>query len=380
MKINISIKNKKLKPFESLKIQIAIENNTSNKIIIPRLFSYTPHFNENFKESTSGKESFEKYKSDNILEPNKTIFYNYNQPIELCFIKNKKGIVSVDFKLNIGIGNDFGTSIIEKIKVDFNEYYNIKSKENTPSNYYASKDVIFYYSTYSRAYENAISILKGKVIDYQVLNKNYAINSKKVFKDGRLVRGITSTNFKIHNILFSGNDNIILTLYGKAKVENPKTFKVLDKGLMPSLFSSEIDGSKCGYAIDNQFAYYFDESTSTQHAVKIKPCKNPHLLQSLGLGYAKDDRNVYLHGKKIVKAKPNTFKIINRNYSTDGKNIFYHHHLIENIDLKSFEILPTKSYPKSPDKILNSSWSKDNNNYYEIGYVNTKEKYEKHIK
>lgn len=380
MKINISIKNNELKPFEDLKIQIAIENNTSDKIVLPKSLAYTPLFNGSFKESTSGKESLEKYKKDNILEPKKNIFYNYNQPIELCFIKDKIGIVSVDFRLNIGIGNDFGTSITEKIKIDFNEYQNIKSKENTLSNYYASKNVIFYYSPYSRAFENAISILKGKLNDYQVLNKNYAINSKKVYNDGRLIRGVTSTNFKTFNVLFSGNEDIILTRYGKAKVENPKTFKVLDKGLMPSLFSSEIDGYKCGYAIDNQFAYYFDESTSTQHAIKIRACKNPISLRSLGFGYAKDDKNVYLEGKKVIKAKPNTFSIINRNYSTDGKNLFYHQRIIEDIDLKTFEILPTQSYPKSPDKIINSPWAKDKNNYFEMGFLKTKERYEKHLK
>ncbi len=70
----------------------------------------------------------------------------------------------------------------------------------------------------------------------------------------------------------------------------------------------------------------------------ILPCYDTSLINSLGFGFTKGDKNVYLEGKKVIKAKPNTFKIINRNYSTDEKNIFYHQRVIENIDLQSFEI------------------------------------------
>ena len=124
----------------------------------------------------------------------------------------------------------------------------------------------------------------------------------------------------------------------------------------------------------------FDESTSTGHAFRIKACKNPSELKSLGFGFAKDDKVVFLGGKRIIKARPNTFKILNRNYSTDGKNIFYHREIVVNADLPSFEILPTRSYETSPDPILNSSWAKDKNSYYKMAYVKEKVKYEKHLK
>ncbi|WP_036155234.1 DKNYY domain-containing protein [Maribacter forsetii] len=311
--------------------------------------------------------------------PQETICYNFEQAIELGFITEKSEIRLFEFKLSIGIF-EISETFCEKFEIDFNEYSRLIAINDEPSNYYKSDDVIFYYSPYSRAFEEATVILKGKQSDYKILNEYYAINDQKVYYNGRLVRGFSSKGFKIFNRLFAGNNNKILTRYGNAKIENPKAFKVIDNGLMPSLFTYELGGYRCGYAVDNQFAYYFDESNSTQHAIKVKACKNPKSLKSLSFGYAKDDTNVYLEGKKITKAKPETFEITNRNYSTDGKKIFFHRDAIESIDLKSFEILPTISHQNSPDKILNSLWAKDKNNYFKYGYLKTKEKYEKHLK
>jgi len=378
MKINISVKKNRLKPYEKIQIEVVIENNSPDKITIPKYLKYYPFFNGKSKEGTNGKESLENYKSENKILPQEAISYNFEQAIELDYITQKNKINLFEFKLSIGV---LGVSetFYEKLEIDFNEYHRLIALNNEPSNYYASGDVIFYYSPYSRAYEEATAVLKGKQSNYQILNKYYAINSQKVYNNGKLVRGFSSNGFKVFNRLFAGNKEKIITRYGNAKIDHPQTFKVIDNGLMPTLFSSETEGYMCGYATDDNFAYYFDESTSTQHATKIKACKNPSSLESLTFGFAKDDKNVYLEGKKIIKAKPNSFKIINRNYSTDGTNMFFHRSTIENIDLKSFEILPTQSSTHSPDKILNSLWARDENNYFEYGYLTTKEKYEKHL-
>lgn len=264
--------------------------------------------------------------------------------------------------------------------IDLSIAKRILDNHNNPTNYYISDSIIFRHNPkHIESWEDIIALnLKPEFTE--VLNNDFIKDDKRVFLRAKLQRGVNPKNFQILNHLFAGNKEIIITRYGNAKIEDPETFKVIDNGLMPSPFSSELDGYKCGYAIDKYFAYYFDESTSTQHAIKIKACKKPNSLKSLGFSYSKDDENVYLEGKKIVKAKPETFEILNRNYSTDGKNIFYHQRTVENIDLKSFVILPTKSYPKSPNKILNSSWGKDKNNYFKMGFTNKKSKYEEHLK
>ncbi len=270
--------------------------------------------------------------------------------------------------------------ITNRKTIDLTRSKRTLDKDNNPTDYFLSESLIFRHNPkHIESWDDIIYLNLNPNLT-EVLNNDFIKDDDRVFLRAKLQRGVNPKNFKLINHLYAGNDEVILTRYGKAKVENPKTFKVLDNGLMPSPLSSEIDGYKCGYAIDNEVAYYFDESTSTQHAIKIKACKNPSELKSLGFGFAKDDKSVFLEGKKITKAKPDTFKILNRNYSTDGKNIFYHREVLDNADLESFEILPTRLYQRSPDPILNSSWAKDKNNFYEIGYMKEKNRYEKHLK
>lgn len=380
MKATIQINNPRLKPFEAIDIQVIIENNTTNKVLVPRYLGYTPFFNGENKESTTGQECIEKYKTDNLLLPNQSIVYSFRQSLELCLIEKKKDIATVEFKLTIRMGENT-ESIVKNLEVDFTDFVNLISKENTASHYYSSDNVIFYYSPYSRAYEPAIKILKGAVKNYTVISENYIIDDKKVYNNGRLVKTINSKGFKIYNALFAGNKDSVLTAYGNAKAENPATFKVLDDGLTPSQFASQNNGYKCSYAVDSQFAYYFDTATDTRHATRIKACKNPQTLESLGFAYAKDDKNVYFAGKKINKANPKTFSLINRHYSTDGKHLFHHNNMIDKADLASFEILPTIAEENSPDPILNSHWAKDKNHYFEHGmaFPETKEAYYAHL-
>lgn len=264
--------------------------------------------------------------------------------------------------------------------IDLTKAKRILDKNNNPTDYFLSDNHIFRHNPKHIESWDDIIHLNLTPNRTEVLNNDFIKDDEKVFLRARMQRGVSPKKFQLINTLFAGNEEIILTRYGKAKIEHPKTFKVLDDGLMPSPFSSQIDGYRCGYAIDKEFAYYFDESTSTEHAVRIRACKNPSKLQSLGFGFAKDEKNVFLEGKKITKAKPDTFKILNRNYTTDGKHIFYHRDVVDNVDMESFEILPTKSYPNSPDPILNSSWAKDKNHYYRLGYTNEKSKYDKHLK
>lgn len=263
--------------------------------------------------------------------------------------------------------------------IDLTKAKRILDKEDTPTDYFLSDNHIFRHNPKHIESWDDIIYLNLNPDCTEILNNDFIKDDKKVFLRAKMQRGVSPQKFQLINTLFAGNEEIILTRYGKAKIEDPKTFKVLDDGLTPSPDSFQIDGYKCGYAIDKEFAYYFDESTSTEHAIRIKACKNPSKLKSLGFGFAKDDKNVFLEGKKITKAKADTFKIINRNYATDGKSIFYHRDVLDNADIESFEILPTKSYPVSPDTILNSSWAKDKNHYYRRGYTNEKSKYEKHL-
>lgn len=263
--------------------------------------------------------------------------------------------------------------------IDLTKAKRILDKNDKPTDYFLSDNLIFRHNPQHIESWDDIIYLNLTPELTEVLDNEFIKDDKKVFLRARLQRGVNPKTFQLINHLFAGNEEIILTRYGNAKVEHPKTFKVLDDGLTPSTFSSQIGGYQCGYAIDKEFAYYFDESTSTEHAIRVKACKNPSELQSLGFGFAKDDKNIFLEGRKITKAKPDTFKIINRYYATDGKHIFYRRDVLDNADVASFEILPTRVSQRNPDPILNSYWAKDKNHYYDMHYTREKSDYEKHI-
>ena len=271
------------------------------------------------------------------------------------------------------------TYTTKKKVIDLTVAKRIVDTQHNPTHYYLSEGTIFRHNPkHIESWEDIIP-LNLDPTSTEVLNDDFIKDNKRVFLRARLLKGVNPTHFSLINPLFAGNSKIIVTRYGKAKVEDPPSFSVCDDGQTPSPFSSEIDGYRCGYAVDKQGAYYFDESTSTQHALKIKSCKNPKALTSLKFSYAKDDKNVYMEGRKIQKANPDSFRIINRGYSTDGNHIFFHRYIVEGADLNSFEILPTVSYPQSPDPILNSVWAKDKTRYFCFGHEDGKSEYKKHL-
>ena len=55
--------------------------------------------------------------------------------------------------------------------------------------------------------------------------------------------------------------------------------------------------------------------------------------------YIKDNKSVFLNGRKIPEASPEAFEIIGKNYSKDNFFIFYMDYKIENADLCSFIVL-----------------------------------------
>lgn len=134
----------------------------------------------------------------------------------------------------------------------------------------------------------------------QALTFSMLVSKGKLYSSGySSARAPKAPLLGLNGVFFhSGKE--IRTNYGPGKIDDPASFEVLEPCL-PSLYSKGIteDGYQCSYARDKDCAYFFDESKSTKHAIKVRACKSPETLQSLAGAFAKDDTRVFLEGRHI---------------------------------------------------------------------------------
>ena len=162
----------------------------------------------------------------------------------------------------------------------------------------------------------------------------------------------------------SESPSVILTSYGDAKVADPASFEALDDAhnLVYPGSSAGGSGYRGGYGRDSVAVYFFDEGTSTHHAVRLRGCKDPSRFVALAHGHGKDDRNVYREAAAIRGADPATWTLPSRMYSRDTRAVFYGTTRIADADPATFQVLDT---PGRPGTAFESLWARDARGYFE---------------
>ncbi len=105
------------------------------------------------------------------------------------------------------------------------------------------------------------------------------------------------------------------------------------------------------YSVDRKHVYYRDGRSgidnivvSADPATFVKIEKQVEMDEHCGFSYWKDKNSVYLQGKKIEDADPNTFEIIPYKgrycnagqYSLDAQHVFYNNAVVEDVDRSTF--------------------------------------------
>lgn len=189
------------------------------------------------------------------------------------------------------------------------------------------------YMPEQQSYENIFRRVKIDLETMVVLNHDFIIDKQRVYRMGFLLRGITPEGFRVHNVVYVGNHQVIYTPSGNAKIEHPESFEVLDDGGV-----SQGRVFPQSYGRDKEFVYFFTGSTDTRHAVRLKACKNPAAFSVLDWGYAKDDAHVYCEHSTVKKANPKTFTVLKDYYACDDKHVYFSSRMFE-ADITTFEVL-----------------------------------------
>ena len=167
-----------------------------------------------------------------------------------------------------------------------------------------------------QSYDREFRLVKIDTATMEVLGHDFIKDSRRVYRQGKLLRGVTPLGFRVLNGVYTGGPGGIWTPYGDAKVAHPASFEALDDGGIPP--EAHFHQS---YGRDEEFVYFFDAFTSTRHAVRLRSCKDPKAFVVLSDSYAKDDRFVYCCGGKL-KADPKTFQVLSDGYARDCRRLF----------------------------------------------------------
>lgn len=256
-----------------------------------------------------------------------------------------------------------------KVEVDLRETTPILTADGGPTPYVLERGRIVYVSPFSRAYEPATKVLKIDRATMRALDHGYLIDKSTVVRNGRPQRGVRPEGFRVLNAVFAGNAEIILTSYGDAKVEDPATFEALDDGRNSHLNTASY---AAGFGRDRAFAYFFDESTSTKHAVRLRSCRDVKSFESLSHGYARDASHVYCESNRIKGADPATWTLLNRQFSRDAKAVFYGIEVVPGADLATFAVVDE---PGGRER-FDSLWAADKGGYFHRGERKTEADFE----
>lgn len=274
-----------------------------------------------------------------------------------------EGTVVVD-----GRPHTFASGLMS-VEVDLSRVGLLRTDGGDPSCYVAENDEVFYVSSKSRAYEARTAKLGVNVAAARVVSRDYLIDDHRVFYAGRLRRNVSPVGFRVLNSIFAGNEDVILTTYGDAKVDDPSTFEVLDDGR--NTWGGRRVGYGGGYGRDAESVYYFTEETSTPHAIRLKACADPKSFESLPCAHGRDAEHVYSEATRIGGADPRTWRMLNCLHSLDARKVFYGTQRIRGADPATFEVLPD---PAS-DSTERSLWGRDARSYFERHEPRTAEAY-----
>jgi hypothetical protein len=160
---------------------------------------------------------------------------------------------------------------------------------------------------------------------------------------------------------------------GKIDNVDIKTFEVCDSGKV-HIKNSTLDGRlfkiirPMGYGKDKNNVYYHNGNDVKAYKPKIVNGALPNTFVSMNDGnFGYDENSVFYRNKKLKNANPKTWKLFKTGcrYSKD-KNIYYENNIIKEADIETFEI-------------IDYTFAKDKNNYYNTDTIISKEEYENRI-
>jgi hypothetical protein len=259
---------------------------------------------------------------------------------------------------------------IFEVEVDLRDVEPMTTPTGLRSHYVVDGTRVLYVSDKSRSYEGRTRLLKVDRTKARVLDEKYLVAGAHAFRDGRPLKGIDALQLCVLSPVFATDRRVVLTSHGNAKVADPASFKALDSG-DAYVFGDEAKQTyRAGFGRDAQFVYFFDESTSTPHAVRLSGCKDPSRFVPLGGGYGKDDRSIFREATRIAGTDPSSFRVLGDGYAADQKSAYYGTARIEGADVRTFEVLPPPVSGARP------SWARDAVRYYQHGKAHTKEEYD----
>lgn len=220
----------------------------------------------------------------------------------------------------------------------------LRDKDGKPSGYRECDGEVAFMPE-QQSYERIFRRIKIDLNTMEVLNSDFIKDKQSVYRRGILLRGIKPENFRVLNAVFTGNEQVVYTPFGNAKIAHPSSFEVLDVGMSDGRYSPH------SYGRDEEFAYFYTSSTDTPYAIKVKACKDPKEFSVLSRGYAKDDRHVYLDGVVLKGADPAAFTILEDGYARDDKHVYRVH-------------LPLKKAKPATFVVLGDGYSRDDKHVY----------------
>ncbi len=209
-------------------------------------------------------------------------------------------------------------------RLSFSHIQNIPGPEG-PSAFFKTADQVFFADSPLTTGANKASVHRLDITPEgcRALTDVILCNDKKMFWHDWPKRRPLRASLRGLNNVFYGDEQQIWTNYGDAKVKDPASFEVFGAA-QPGLYSTPGEGGyRCAYGRDRFHAYFFCESVDTKHAKIVRSCKKPASFEALKGPWARDDRNVYLEGKVVKGADPESIRQINGCYAVDKKGLWY---------------------------------------------------------
>ena len=175
-----------------------------------------------------------------------------------------------------------------------------------------------------QSYEREYRLVKIEPATMEVLNHDFIKDGERVYRQGKLLRGVSPAGFRVINAVYTGGPGGIWSIYGDAGICHPESFVALDDGGVPegAVFPQS-------YGRDEEFVYFFTGSTDTGRALRIRACKEPASFQVLCWQYAKDSSHIYYQGAVVKKADAESFAVLGGGYARDKTHLFLGDRLLE---------------------------------------------------
>lgn len=193
---------------------------------------------------------------------------------------------------------------------------------------------------------NIVDISTGKVVymareikgadpkTFERLGGGWARDARHVYFDGQHIAKIDAESFRRLNQSFGIDKNGVFFRMVFFPDADPKTFQVLDSGLLlyeVDTFSGE---DTRGYAKDEHQVWFGHLKVRNADASSFS---------SFGNGYGRDKKSAFYREKEIVGSDITSWRHWRADMSLDEKNIFYRFKKIKNVDRRSVAHLSVRN-------------------------------------